>query len=382
MRHPESGNNLQRRTFLAVAFAAGAVRGMAQNREWLMYVGTYTAHGSKGIYVCRFGSTGKISAPILAAETSNPSFLTLDSNRGLLYAANENDRGTVSAFSIDRPSGKLKPLNSVSSKGAAPCHVALDGTGKWLFVANYNSGSVAVLPVLANGALGDASNVVQHSGRSVNPERQTGPHAHMVAPAPNNRFLLVPDLGLDQVMVYRFDAIKGALTPNDPPFLKTAAGFGPRHLAFGKGARFVYVLGEMAAAVTVFRYDAARGAGEAMQTISMLPEDYTGTKSGAEIAVDASGKFLYASNRGHDSIAIFRIDSAKGTLTAVGRQPAQVKTPRNFAIDPTGAFLLAAGQDSDKIASFGIDQAAGSLKPSGEVLEAPSPVCIVFAAAR
>jgi 6-phosphogluconolactonase len=379
MKHPEKSSKPSRRSFLAAAaLGGGAAHLLAQGAQTRIYIGTYTRQNSKGIYVCGYDSMG-IRPPVLAAETSNPSFLTVDSERGLLYAANEHGQGSVSAFAIDRSSGALKFLNSVSSKGSGPCHVALDRVGKWLFVANYNSGTVAVLPVHAGGALGEASDVKQHSGSSVNPQRQAGPHAHMAAPSPDNRFLLAPDLGLDRVLVYRFDAAKGLLTPNDPPFLKTAAGFGPRHLAFGKDAHFVYVLGEMAASVTVFRYDAARGSGDPVQTVSMLPDDYTGPKSGAEISVDARGRFLYASNRGHDSIAIFRIDAGNGTLTAAGRVPAQVKTPRSFAIDPAGAYLLTAGQDSSRIATFRIDPASGGLTPSGDLLQVPFPVCIAFA---
>lgn len=370
---------LRRRTFLATALAGGAVRALAQKREWLMYVGTYTTSGSKGIYVCRYDSSGKAGPASLAVETSNPSFLAIDSNSRFLYAANENPRGAVSAFAIDRASGALKLLNSVPSMGSGPCHIAFDRTGRWLFAANYDSGSIAVLPVGDGGALGQASDVKQARGSSVDRERQAGPHAHMTALSPDNRFALVPDLGLDQVLVYRFDSAKGSLAPNTPPFLKTPAGFGPRHLAFGKDSRFVYVLGELAAAVTVFSYDSARGAGEAVQTISMLPDDYAGPKSGAEIAIHPSGAFLYASNRGHDSIAIFRIDGRAGTLTALDRVPVQVKTPRNFAFDPTGDFLFAAGQDSARISRFHIEHASGKLTPAGGPLEVPSPVCVVFA---
>ncbi len=387
MTQPERSNSkgrkgsvrLRRRSFIAAALGAGAASAIAQNREWMMYIGTYTTHGSKGIYVSHYDAAGNAMTPKLAAETSNPSFLAIDANRRYLYAVNENPQGTVSAFSIDRASGTLKALNSVSSKGSGPCHLTLDHTGKWLFVANYDNGRVAMFPVKGDGSLGEASDTKQHQGSSVNKERQSGPHAHMVALSPDNRFLLVPDLGLDQVVVYRFDAAKGSLAPNDPPFIKTAAGFGPRHLAFGKGAHFLYVLGEMAASVAVFRYDAAHGSGEPLQTISMLPADFAGAKSGAEITVDASGKFLYASNRGHDSIAVFRIDAAKGTLTAVDRASIQGKTPRNFAIDPSGAYLLAAGQDSGKITRFHIDPRGGALTPAGDPIEVPSPVCIVFA---
>jgi 6-phosphogluconolactonase len=370
-----------RRSFLTAAIAAGASSVFAQDRDWFMFVGTYTRRRSKGIYAWRCNSKGKLSALALAGESRNPSFLAIGPN-DCLYAANENETGTVSAFSFDRTTGALKLLNTAPSKGAMPCHVSLDRSGKWLFAANYDSGSVAVFPVQPGGALGEVSAFAQHSGSSVNRERQLGPHAHMALPSPDNRFLLVPDLGLDQVRVYRFDSVAGSLTPNDPAGWKTSPGFGPRHAAFGNGARFVYVLGEMAAAVCVFRYDAGSGRGEAVQTISMLPDDYAGLKSGAEIAVHPNGRYLYASNREHNSIAIFAIDGVTGKLTAVDRVAARVRTPRNFAIHPNGEFLLAAGQDSNTIAVFGIDQRSGLLTPSGDPVEAPVPVSIVFAPLR
>jgi 6-phosphogluconolactonase len=372
---------MRRRSFLISAAAAASTCRATQSREWLLYVGTYTNRDSKGIYAWRFDASGKMTPLGLVAENGNPSFLAIDSGGRFLYAVNENKMGMVSAFSIDRASAKLQLLNSVSTKGAGPCHLALDHTEKWLAAANYESGSVAVFPIESQGLLGAASAFEQHSGSSVHPQRQTGPHAHMAAFAPDNRFLLVPDLGLDRVMVYRFDAGSGAITPNNPAYLKTAAGFGPRHLAFGGNGRFLYVLGEMAAAVAVFRFDAGKGAGEEIQSISMLPESYSGAKSGAEIAVDASGNFLYASNRGHDSIAVFRIDRAAGTLESEARVPARGKTPRHFAIDPTGSFLLTAGQDSNSIAIFRTDAASGLLTPAGEPVETPVPVCLAFTAA-
>ncbi len=368
-----------RREFLAsIAAAAFGPALFAQNGARLLYIGTYTRDGSKGIYVSPYSAEGRIG-PKLAAETSNPSFLAIDSAARHLYAVNEDPEGMVSAFTIDRASGALKALNSVSSKGNSPCHLALDRTGKWLFVANYTSGSVSVFPVNGDGSLGEASTFLQHHGSGVDPKRQEGPHAHMAAPSPDGKFLLVPDLGLDRVVVYRFDAAKGALTPNDPPFLQTDAGFGPRHLAFGKGARYIYVVGELAASVAVYRYDAARGSGEALQTISMLPAGYSGAKSGAEIAIDPSGRYLLASNRGHDSIAVFRIDAATGKLTALDRVSLGIKTPRNFALDPSGAFVLAAGQDSSRIARFRLNQSNGALTPAGDSVDTPVPVCIVFA---
>jgi 6-phosphogluconolactonase len=320
---------MRRRTLRISAAAAASACRAAQSREWLLYVGTYTNRDSKGIYAWRFDASGKMTPLGVAAETRNPSFLAIDSGGRFLYAVNENNRGTVSAFSIDHASARLQLLNSVSTKGAGPCHLALDHTERWLATVNYESGSVAVFPIEAPGSLGAASSFEQHSGSSVNPQRQAGPHAHMAAFTPDNRFLLIPDLGLDRVMVYRFDAGSGTITPDNSAYLKTAAGFGPRHLAFIGNARFLYVLGEMAASVAVFRFDVGKGTGEEIQSISMLPESYNGAKGGAEIAIDPTGNFLYASNRGHDSIAVFRIDRTAGTLRSEAQIPARGKTPRN-----------------------------------------------------
>ncbi|MGA3235420.1 MAG: lactonase family protein [Bryobacteraceae bacterium] len=358
--------------------------------DWLMYVGTYTNNNqqSKGIYAYRFQASGKLTSLGLAAETSSPSFLVVDRSQKFVYAANElttyegRPAGSVSAFAIDAATGQLKLLNKVSSKGSGPCHVSFDETGKWLFAANYFGGSLAEFPVHEDGSLGEASAFIQHSGSSVDHERQSGPHAHSAYVARGNRFVLVDDLGLDHVMVYRLDAAKGTLTANDPPFAKLASGSGPRHLAFGKDGKFVYVLSEMAATVTVFSYNARAGSLAQTQTISMVPAGYTGPKSAAEIAVHPNGKFLYASHRGDSTIAIFRIDPGTGALTAAGNVSTQGKTPRNFAIDPTGAFLLAANQDSGSIVVFRIDQATGALTPTGDTLNVGSPVCIVFAKAH
>ena len=361
--------------FLITIMLAAAFSGMLPAEERTVYVGTYTNGASKGIYTFRFdSSTGKTSEPGLAAESSNPAFLAAPPNGRFLYAANENPNGTVSAFSI--ASGVLTFLNSVSSGGSGPCHVAVDRTGNWLFAANYNSGSLALFPLGAGGKLGAASAVVQHSGSSANRQRQDGPHAHEVVVSADNRFVLVPDLGADQVVIYRFDAAKGTL--GKPSFAKATPGAGPRHLAFRPDGRFVYVLNELAASITVLRYK--DGSLSELQTISTLPADFTGPKSGAEIAVHPNGKFLYASNRGHDSIAVFRIDSTKGTLTAAGYVSTQGKTPRNFAIDPTGAYLLAANQDTGTVVVFHIDPNSGGLTPSGNVLQIPTPVSVVFVA--
>ena len=348
----------------------------AHAADWTAFIGTYTRGASKGIYAARFDEkTGKLTSLGLAAETSNPSFLAVHPNQRFLYAANENPQGTVSAFAIEPATAHLKLLNTVSSKGSGPCHVELDRAGQFLFAANYNSGSVTVFPVRENGTLGEASKSVQHSGSGANPQRQEGPHAHSANVAPDNRFVLVLDLGLDQIMAYSRQLNIGATTIMNP-------GSGPRHMAFRADGKFAYVLSELTATVTAFRYDGRTGSLDELQTISTLPANYTGPKSGAEIAIHPSGRFLYASNRGHDSIAIFRVDPEKGTLSATGHVPTQGKTPRNFAIDPSGAFLLAANQDSGSIVEFRIDQKTGALAPTGAALAVPFPVSIVFAPAR
>jgi 6-phosphogluconolactonase len=360
-----------------------AMRASAGDRT--MYIGTYTRTSSKGIYAYRFdSSTGKAIPIGLVAETENPSFLAIHPNQRFLYAANEISKyegqpaGSVSAFAIDPATHALKPLNRVSSRGSGPCHLAVDKTGKWLFVANYNSGSVAAFPIHEDGSLGEASAFFQHAGSSVNKERQSGPHAHVVALSPDNRFVLVADLGLDRVFTYRIDSAKGGLAPNDPPFVKLAPGSGPRHVAFRPDAKFVYSLNEMLSTVTTFRYDASRGSLKELQTLSTLPKGWNGTSTTAEIVVHPNGRFVYTSNRGDDSIAIFRIDPSHGTLTFVDRTPTQGKTPRNFAIDPSGTFLLAANQDSGSVVTFRIDPKIGRLTPTGDVQNVPSPVCILF----
>jgi 6-phosphogluconolactonase len=351
--------------------------------DWFAYIGTYTRPPSQGIYLWRFQpASGSLTPLGLAAETSNPTFLAVAPNQRFLYAANEDKAGTISAFAIDPASGHLKLLNQVPSRGSGPCHVAVDPHGKWVFAANYNSGSVAVFPVHEDGSLGEATGFVQHVGSSVNAQRQSGPHAHSANLSSDGRWLFVADLGLDRILTYRLDAVKGTLSPGDPPFTKVAPGSGPRHMAFGKDGRFAYAIGEMLATVTVFRYNSVRGSLEELQTAPVSPEGYIGPKSGAEIAVEPNGKFLYASNRGDSTIAVFRIDGDKGTLTLVERVSTQGKTPRNFAIDPAGAFLFAANQDSGTVVEFKIDPATGRLTPAGTVLELASPVCIVFVPAR
>jgi 6-phosphogluconolactonase len=378
-------------TIFVILFSAAAARHAGSSppiETWIMYVGTYTRAPSKGIYAYHYeGATGGLTEIGLAAETENPSFLAIHPNHRFLYAVNEVSRyegqaaGSVSAFSIEGP-GKLTLLNRVSSKGGGPCHVAIDRTGKWLFVANYGGGSVAAYPVRADGSLGEASAFFQHAGSSVNQQRQSGPHAHEATVSPDARFVLVADLGLDQVLTYKLDPARGGLAPGNPPFAKVAAGSGPRHLAFRPDGKFVYVLSEMLSKVVTFRYSPGPGTLDELQTLSTLPDGFSGANSGAEIAVHPNSRFVYTSNRGHDSIAIFRIDSGKGTLASVDQISTRGKTPRNFAIDPSGGYLLAANQDSGTIVVFRIDQKTGGLTPTGTSVQVPSPVCLVFAKAR
>jgi 6-phosphogluconolactonase len=361
----------------------------AAKAQYIAYVGTYTAKTtSKGIYSYRFNAENGQLSPIGAAtESADPSFLAVHPNGKYLYAVNEianfngGTGGAVSSFAIDPKTGALKFLNQVPTRGPGPCHLSLDKTGNYVLVANYDGGSIASFPVHDDGTLGTASGFVQHPGSGPDKERQEGPHAHWIGTSPDNRFALAVDLGLDQVLVYGFDSSKGLFTPLLSGFAKVKPGAGPRHVAFPPNGKFAYVLSEMDSSVNVFSYQAKTGAFTSLQTISTLPKDFSGPKQAAEIAVHPSGKFLYASSRGHDSIAVFAIDEKKGTLKSLGQVLTGGKTPRHFAIDPTGTYLLAENQDSNNIVVFHIDAATGNLTPTGQTVEVPSPVCITFVAA-
>jgi 6-phosphogluconolactonase len=361
--------------------------------SYLVYVGTYTAGTSKGIYNYHFDpKTGQLTPIGVAAEVVNPSFLVTDPQHRFLYAVTEmgqargpdayKTNGSISSFSIDRKTGALTFLNKIDSGGGGPCHLVVDKTGKMLFVANYGSGSVASFAIKPDGSIGERTGFDQHTGSSVDPARQKGPHAHAVVLSPDNRFLFVPDLGTDQIKIYRVDAAKGTFTPNDPPFATVKAGYGPRHFTFGLGAKFAYAVCEMGSSVAVFSYDPAKGSLTPVQTISNLPSDFKGVNNSAEIEVDRSGRFLYASNRGNDSITAFAIDPVKGTLTNVQVVPTQGNMPRNFAIDPTGKYLIAANQKSNNMVVFSIDPKDGQLKPAGQTLDISSPVDILFVPAE
>jgi 6-phosphogluconolactonase len=350
-----------------------------------IYIGTYTGAKSRGIYMARFDeATGKLSAPQLAAECKNPTFLAIHPKQGVLYAVNEvndfggKEAGAVSAFTMDSRTGELTLVNQQPTGGAGPCHLAVDPTGKCVLVANYGSGSVAALPVGSNGSLGEPSTAIQHHGSSVNPQRQAGPHAHFITPDPQNRFALCCDLGLDQVLVYRFDPAKGMLAPNEPNGIRLKAGSGPRHLAFSPNRRTVYVLTEMGSTLESLAYDARRGTLTEEQTVSTLPPEFKGNSTCAEVQVHPSGRFVYVSNRGDDSIAVFASGGSGNALGFVQRIPTGGRTPRHFALAPGGKWLLAENQDSDSVVVFGLDPNTGWLTPTGNTAEIGAPVCIVF----
>ena len=349
-----------------------------------VYVGTYTGAKSKGIYSGRIDSAGQVTGLALAAEITNPTYLVVHPNQKFLYAIGEISKfgdkkaGSVSAFAIDAATGKLTPLNQQSSGGTGPCHIDVDRAGRCVVVANYGGGSVEALPIKADGSLGEPGTFIQHVGSSVNKSRQEGPHGHCIIVDPTQKFALACDLGLDKVLIYKLDAAQATLTPNDLPFAPLAPGSGPRHLAFHPNGKFAYVISEMLCTMTAFEWDGARGALKGFQTISTVPGEVQKGFSTAEVYVHPSGKFVYGSNRGHDSIVVYACDEKTGRLTLVEHQATQGKTPRHFALDPSGQFLLAENQDSGSIVVFRIDQKTGKLTPTGQKVEVASPVCAVF----
>ena len=346
------------------------------------YIGTYTGDDTaRGIYRSRIDpATGALDAPQLAGAIPNPSFLTIHPNRRVLYAVNEIGQfqehrgGAVSAFSIDASSGKLTLLNQQPTHGGAPCYVSVDATGKVVMVANYSGGNVAIYPVNDDGSLGAPSQVIGHKPAGSDAKA----HAHSIVATPDNRFALACDLGMNRVMAYRLDPANAKLLEHQPAFAQLPQKAGPRHLTFSGDGRFVYVINELNGTATVFAYDAAAGRLTEVQTISTLPDGYDGRVWCADIHLHPSGKFLYGSNRAHESIVIYAVDPESGRLTLVGHQPSGGKTPRNFAIDPTGNYLLAAHQDTDNIVVFKIDTETGKLTPTGHEIQIAKPVCIRF----
>jgi 6-phosphogluconolactonase len=374
---------------LCFVLAVGSLlpKTQAEARSLLVYVGTYTGGPSQGIYAYRLDlENGKFTPLGLAAEVKNPSFLAIHPNKKFLYSVSEisdldgKPTGGVTAFAIDAKTGKLKKLNGQSSQGAGPCHVIVDKSGSTVMVANYGGGSVASMPIANDGSIGPAASAIQHKGKSVNPQRQEGPHAHSINVDPQNRFAVAADLGLDQVLVYRLDPATSKLTANDPPYASVKPGSGPRHFAFHPSGKFAYVINEILCTVTAFDYDPQRGTLTEIETVNTLPKGVSlkPEYSTAEVQVHPSGRWVYGSNRGHHSLTVFEVDPSTGKLKFVQNEPTQGETPRGFGIDPTGQYLLAGNQDSDTITVFRIDQKTGRLTPTGEKLEVGSPVCVKF----
>jgi 6-phosphogluconolactonase len=360
-----------------------------------LYIGTYTRRESfvdgkaAGIYIYHLDlRTGELAyaGTVAGTGTVNPSFLTVSQDKRCLYAVNEitggkGPHGTVSAFAINPVTRDLSYLNQQSTHGLAPCYLSLEPEGCYCLVANYETGNLCVLPIQKDGRLGEATNTVQFSGSGPNLDRQEGPHAHMVLPGPDRRFILAVDLGTDRLMSFRLDLERGTLSPAASPWTQLPPGTGPRHLAFHPYRPIAYVISELQSAVTVFRYVERQGTFEAAQTISTLPDDFTGQNLGAEIKVAPSGRFVYASNRGHDSLAIYAVDQETGQLSLVGHESTQGVGPRDFAIDPSGALLLVANQDTDTVVTFWIDQDSGTLRATGYVAAVPTPVCLQLVSA-
>ena len=373
-----------------VAVTAGCTReetlqSASSDSEFLLYVGTYTKETSAGIYAYTFNTaTGEARELGLVAEMRDPSFLSQHPSGRFLYAVSETDdyesdgSGSLLSFAIDPESGNLRKLNEVSSKGGWPCHLSIDDTGRMLVVANYKGGNVASFPVNEDGTLGRAASFFQHEGSSVH-ARQEQPHAHSADFSADGRFAFFSDLGLDQVKVYRADPATATISPHEPPHVAVEPGSGPRHFALHPSGRFAYGLNELSSTVTVFAFDSEAGTLSVQETVSTLPEGFEGENYTAEIHVHPSGKFLYASNRGHHSIAVFEIDSESGRIESRGQVSTRGEWPRNFAFDPSGRFLLAANQNSDNISVFRIDQGSGSLEPTGADLPIDAPVCLLFA---
>ena len=365
------------------AILAGAEPKPKLDQYWA-YIGTYTGKNSKGIYRFTFDSTnGKLSDRELVAETDNPTFLAASPDGHALYACTEvsdfkgKKAGAIGAYKLDAKTGKLTLINQESTGGPGPCHLIVDHGGKHVLAANYGGGSTVVLPVGEDGKLGPATAFVQHKGSSINKQRQEGPHAHCTELDAAGRYAFTCDLGLDKVLIFKYDSAKGTLTANEPDAVSLKGGAGPRHIAFHPDGKHAYVNNELDSTVTAMTYDAEHGALKALKTLSTLPEEVKGNST-AEIEVHPSGKFVYVSNRGHNSIAIFRVDEKTGELTTAGHQGKGIKTPRNFAIDPTGNYLIVANQDSDSLVVFRIDAKTGALTSVGEPVDVGAPVCVKF----
>lgn len=349
-----------------------------------VWIGTSRAKPSQGIYHCTLNTkTGRLSAPQLAAEVAGPGFLAMHPKQGVLYAVCAVDgKPSVAAFAIQKKGrqSSLDLINALEIGDGGAAHVAVDATGKTLLTAQYGGGSVGVFSLKADGSLHERTQIVEHEGGSqVVPRRQESPHPHWTGFSPDNRFAFVPDLGLDKVMIYKFDAAGSRIAPHG--FAQLPPGGGPRHMKFHPSGKWVYVLNELALSVTVFDYDAEKGTMTAKQTLNTVPQEQLlkeKFKSASEIRVHPSGQYVYSANRGHDTITAFRVDSDTGELAVIEREHVRGATPRNFNLDPSGRWLLAAGQDSHTLASFAVDPQTGELAYNRSVVFAPSAICVLF----
>ena len=367
-------------TALTILLSALSFTGMTQSNP-LQYLitGTYTGGKSEGIYVFEFNSNNGSYGEVSHIKSSNPSFLAVSPDEKFVYAVNENGNndngGEVSAFSFDKKTGRLTAINKQLSGGDAPCYIQTDKTGRWVVAGNYSSGTLSVLPVSASGEIGKATTTIQHKGSGANKERQEKPHVHCTIFSQDDKWLFVPDLGIDKVMIYAFDSKTGKLKPAPQPYVKIKDGGGPRHLTFHPNNQYAYLMEEMGGAVDVFQY--SNGKLKPIQHIASVQTNDTGFIGSADIHVSADGKFLYASNRGgFNTIAIYKIDQQNGTLTFIGHQSSLGEIPRNFTIDPSGNYLLAANQESDNIVIFNINSATGLLTDTGTRIEVGKPVCL------
>ena len=365
---------------LAILLLALSATVLASAQRYTVFFGT----GDKAIYVADFdASSGALSEPRIASSVERPNFLELHPSGNTVYVCSraqgpDGPIGLLLAYRIDRATGKLTKINQQETGAPGPAHVNITKDGKTAAVANYTGGSTASFRIGSGGKLVARTSYIQHQGKSVDPRRQSEPHSHSVNFSPDDRFVVSADLGLDQVLIYEVDPATSALLPHDPPYAKVAPGSGPRHFTFHPSGRYAYVINEIASTVTAFKWDASRGALTEIQTISTLPEGYSEPTTTAEVLAHPNGKFLYGSNRGHDSITVFSIDQGTGKLTVVEREPVQGKTPRNFRLSPDGKWLLAANQASNAVVVFELDPQTGKLSPTGKSISMPSPMCIRF----
>ena len=375
-------NAKQERTAYLVSLVLLLVLGAlsANAADMYVYFGTHRSGPGIGFSLAHFDTdTGALTKPEFIMEAVEPAFFVIHPDGRHLYTCNSGSTtGSVSAYEINPKTGKLTLLNEKPAGGADPSYITLDKTDHYALVANYQGGNIAVLAINPDRSLGDRTGFAQHTGSSVNPERQTRPFAHSIIVDPSNRFALVADLGVDKVFVYRFNEKDGSLTPNDPPFAAVKPGSGPRHVKFHPNGKWVYLINEMGCTATGFNWNAAKGSLTEFQTISTLPERFTNTNTCAELEIHPNGRFLYGSNRGHDSIVVFAIDQATGKLTLVERVSSQGKWPRNFTFDPTGKWILCTNHNSNNAVIFRVDGTTGKLTPVGQPVEVPYPFCERF----